>query len=88
MLMRRSDTLAVTQPLPSPRENPPWHLPDGRSIKVISAPAGPRGGVIYVFDDITERLKLESTNKAFSNVQRETLNALSEGVAAAGCGYK
>ena len=67
-----------------PRENEPWHLPDGRSIKVISAPAGPRGGVIYVFEDITERLKLESTNKAFSNVQRETINALSEAVAVFG----
>lgn len=67
-----------------PRENAPWHLPDGRSIKVISAPAGPQGGVIYVFDDITERLKLESTNKAFSNVQRESLNALSEAVAVFG----
>jgi len=67
-----------------PRENAPWHLPDGRSIKVISAPAGPRGGVIYVFEDITERLKLESSNKAFSNVQRETINALSEAVAVFG----
>lgn len=67
-----------------PRENEPWHLPDGRTIKVISAPAGPKGGVIYVFEDITERLKLESTNKAFTNVQRETINALSEAVAVFG----
>jgi len=67
-----------------PHENEPWHLPDGRTIKVISAPAGPQGGVIYVFEDITERLKLESTNKAFSNVQRETINALSEAVAVFG----
>lgn len=67
-----------------PYENEPWHLPDGRTIKVISAPASPAGGVIYVFDDITERLKLESTNKAFSNVQRETINALSEAVAVFG----
>jgi len=68
----------------TPHENDPWHLPDGRTIKVISAPAGPDGGVIYVFEDITERLKLESTNKAFSNVQRETINALSEAVAVFG----
>ncbi|HEY8578016.1 MAG TPA: PAS-domain containing protein [Devosia sp.] len=68
----------------TPHENEPWHLPDGRTIKVISAPAGPQGGVIYVFEDITERLKLESTNKAFSNVQRETINALSEAVAVFG----
>ncbi|WP_375450260.1 ATP-binding protein [uncultured Devosia sp.] len=70
--------------LDAPRENEPWHLPDGRTIKVISAPAGPRGGVIYVFEDITERLKLESSNKAFTNVQRETINALSEAVAVFG----
>jgi signal transduction histidine kinase len=67
-----------------PHESDPWHLPDGRTIKMISAPAGPSGGVIYVFEDITERLKLESTNKAFSNVQRETINALSEAVAVFG----
>ncbi|MCS6762512.1 MAG: PAS-domain containing protein [Candidatus Devosia symbiotica] len=67
-----------------PFEDEPWHLPDGRTIKMISAPAGSTGGVIYVFDDITERLKLESTNKAFSNVQRETINSLSEAVAVFG----
>jgi len=67
-----------------PRENDPWHLPDGRTINVISAPAGPKGGVIYVFDDISARLALESQNKAMSSVQRETLNALSEGVAVFG----
>jgi signal transduction histidine kinase len=70
--------------LKAPRENDPWHLPDGRTVKVIAAPAGPNGGVIYVFEDITERLKLESTNKAFTNVQRETINALSEAVAVFG----
>ncbi|MCS6758009.1 MAG: PAS-domain containing protein [Candidatus Devosia euplotis] len=67
-----------------PFEDDPWHLPDGRTIKVISAPAGTTGGVIYVFDDITERLKLESSNKALSNVQRETINSLSEAVAVFG----
>jgi signal transduction histidine kinase len=67
-----------------PFEADPWHLPDGRTIKVISAPAGPDGGVIYVFEDLTERLELESTNKSFSNVQRETINALSEAVAVFG----
>ncbi len=67
-----------------PREDEPWHLPDGRSIKVIAAPAGPRGGVIYVFEDITERLALESSNRSFSNVQRESINALTEAVAVFG----
>jgi signal transduction histidine kinase len=68
----------------APFEADPWHLPDGRTIKVISAPAGPDGGVIYVFEDLTERLELESANKAMSNVQRETINALSEAVAVFG----
>lgn len=68
----------------APHENEPWHLPDGRTVKVITAPAGPAGGVIYVFEDITQRLILESTNKTFSNVQRETINALSEAVAVFG----
>lgn len=68
----------------APHEAEPWHLPDGRTIKVISAPAGLQGGVIYVFEDLTERLKLESANKAMTNVQRETINALSEAVAVFG----
>ncbi|MCW5723009.1 MAG: PAS-domain containing protein [Devosia sp.] len=68
----------------APFESEPWHLPDGRTIKVISAPASPEGGVIYVFEDLTERLELESANKAMSNVQRETINALSEAVAVFG----
>lgn len=67
-----------------PFEDEPWHLPDGRTIKVFSAPAGPEGGVIYVFEDVTERLELESTNKAFTDVLRETINALSEAVAVFG----
>ncbi len=68
----------------TPFEAEPWHLPDGRTIKVISAPAGPEGGVIYVFEDLTERLELESTNRSFTNVMRETINALSEAVAVFG----
>ncbi|SFV38279.1 PAS fold [Devosia crocina] len=68
----------------APFEADPWHLPDGRTIKVISAPAGAQGGVIYVFEDLTERLELESANKAMSNVQRETINALTEAVAVFG----
>lgn len=68
----------------TPFEADPWHLPDGRTIKVISAPAGPEGGVIYVFEDLTERLELESTNRSFTNVLRETINALSEAVAVFG----
>jgi signal transduction histidine kinase len=70
--------------LTAPRESEPWHLPDGRTIQVISAPAGPQGGVIYVFEDMTDQLKLKSEYRTMIDVQRSTLNALSEGVAVFG----
>lgn len=67
-----------------PRELEPWHLPDGRTVQVIAAPAGPKGGVIYVFEDITDQLNLKSQHKVVLDVQRSTLNALSEAVAVFG----
>jgi len=67
-----------------PKELEPWHLPDGRTVQVIAAPAGPNGGVIYVFEDITDQLILKSQHKAVLDVQRSTLNALSEAVAVFG----
>jgi signal transduction histidine kinase len=70
--------------LKAPRESEPWYLPDGRVVQVIAAPAGPHGGVIYVFEDITDALKLKSQHKTQIDVQRSTLNALSEGVAVFG----
>ena len=70
--------------LKAPRESEPWYLPDGRTVQVISAPAGPHGGVIYVFEDITDQLKLKSQHKTQIDVQRSTLNALTEGVAVFG----
>ncbi len=70
--------------LRGPQELEPWHLPDGRTIQVIAAPAGTRGGVIYVFEDITDQLNLKSQHKAVLDVQRSTLNALSEAVAVFG----
>ncbi|HHY48442.1 MAG TPA: PAS domain-containing protein [Alphaproteobacteria bacterium] len=70
--------------LTSQRKSEPWHLPDGRTIQVIAAPAGRSGGVIYVFEDITAQLDLQSQHKSLLDVQRSTLNALSEAVAVFG----
>jgi signal transduction histidine kinase len=58
-----------------------WHLPDGRTLRVIATP-NPEGGVTYVFDDVTERLALERRHDALIRVQGETLDHLAEGVAA------
>ncbi len=60
-----------------------WHLPDGRTLRVVAAP-NPRGGVTYLFDDVTERLALESRFNALSKVQRETIDHLQEAVAVFG----
>ncbi|GGE32716.1 two-component sensor histidine kinase [Agaricicola taiwanensis] len=56
-----------------------WHLPDGRSVRVVQTP-NPEGGITYLFDDVTERIKLESRFNALSRVQNETLDHLREGV--------
>jgi signal transduction histidine kinase len=57
-----------------------WHLPDGRTLHVI-ADSAQEGGVTYLYENVTERLQLESRYNALIHVQRETLDTLREGVA-------
>ncbi|MFC7395933.1 PAS-domain containing protein [Chelatococcus sp. GCM10030263] len=56
-----------------------WHLPDGRTLRVIGNP-DPKGGVTYLFDDVTERFHLESRYNALIRARGETLDSLREGV--------
>src|SRR5579883_1349996 len=56
-----------------------WHLPDGRTLRVVTTP-NPEGGVIYLFDDVTERLDLARRYDALIRVQGETLDNLAEAV--------
>jgi signal transduction histidine kinase len=60
-----------------------WHLPDGRTLRVITTP-NPQGGVTYLFEDTTERLELMRRYGALNRVQGETLDNLAEGVAVFG----
>lgn len=60
-----------------------WHLPDGQTIRVIANPH-PRGGVTWVFENLTEKIDLESRYKTAVRVQGETLDNLAEGVAVFG----
>ena len=57
-----------------------WHLPDGRSLRVVAEPH-PYGGLTYLFEDVTERLALEARYNGLLSVQTETLDNLHEGVA-------
>ncbi len=60
-----------------------WYLPDGRALSVVTTP-NPEGGVTYLFDDVTESLKLARQNDGLMRVQRETLDNLAEAVAVFG----
>jgi signal transduction histidine kinase len=60
-----------------------WHLPDGRTLRVVTTP-NPQGGVTYLFDDVTERLQLVRRYDALIRVQSETLDNLAEAIAVFG----
>ena len=56
-----------------------WHLPDGKTIRVVANPQ-PKGGVTWVFENLTEKMDLESRYQTAVRVQGETLDNLAEGV--------
>jgi signal transduction histidine kinase len=60
-----------------------WYLPDGRAVSIVTTP-NPEGGVTYLFDDVTESLKLARQFDGLIRVQRETLDNLAEAVAVFG----
>ena len=60
-----------------------WHLPDGRTIRVVANPQ-PNGGVTWIFENLTEKIDLESRYNTAVRVQGETLDNLAEGVAVFG----
>ncbi len=59
------------------------HLPDGRTLSVSVSPH-PLGGLIFVYEDVTDRLALERSYNTLIEVQRETLDNLFEGIAVFG----
>jgi len=60
-----------------------WHLPDGRTLRVVTTP-NPEGGVTYLYDDVTERLDMYRRYDALIKVQTETLDHVAEAVAVFG----
>jgi signal transduction histidine kinase/PAS domain-containing protein len=59
------------------------HLPDGRTLSASVSPH-PLGGLIFVYEDVTDRLALESSYNTLIAVQRETLDNLFEAIAVFG----
>jgi signal transduction histidine kinase len=60
-----------------------WHLPDGRTLRLVAMPNAD-GGMTYIYENVTERITLESRLKALLQLQGETLDHLSEAVAVFG----
>ncbi len=59
------------------------HLPDGHTLRLVVSPH-PLGGLIYAYEDVTDRLALERSYNTLIAVQRETLDNLHEGIAVFG----
>ncbi len=59
------------------------HLPDERVMRMVVNPH-PLGGLLYTFEDVTDRLTLERSYNTLIAVQQESLNNLHEAVAVFG----
>jgi len=59
------------------------HLPDGRTLSLSISPH-PLGGLIFVYEDVTDRLALERSYNTLIEVQRESLDNLFESIAVFG----
>ncbi len=64
-----------------------WHLLDGQTIRVVMNPRN-EGGSTWIFENVTERLALESNYNSLIQVQGETLDHLTEAVAVFGSNGK
>ncbi|HYG26731.1 MAG TPA: ATP-binding protein [Caulobacteraceae bacterium] len=66
-----------------PQPDEIWTLPDGRTLRVVRQPH-PLGGLLLLFSDITDELKLKAQFNALIQVQQATLDKLSDAVAVFG----
>ena len=56
-----------------------WHLSDGRTLRA-TVNRGTRGGLVFQFDNVSDRLDLERSYKSLGAVQREAFDHLHEGI--------
>lgn len=55
------------------------HLPDGQILRMMISPH-PMGGLLFLFDDVTDKLAMERRYNTLIAVQKETLDHLYEGI--------
>lgn len=56
-----------------------WYLPDGRSLRAIVIPHA-LGGLLFSYEDMTDRLALERSYNTLTAVQKSTIDHLNEGI--------
>lgn len=78
----KADSIRMFTTLIEPRDDL-MHLPDDTTLRTLVAPH-PLGGLMFLYEDVTDRLVLERSFNTLTEVQRETLNNLHEGVAVFG----
>lgn len=78
----KRDRMSLFTSLIEPREDM-LHLPDGMTLRVVAVPH-PLGGLMFMHEDVTDKLALESSYNTLIAVQRETLDNLAEGIAVFG----
>ena len=64
-------------------EEQSWHVPGGQTLRVTAQPQ-PAGGVAFLFEDVSEKLRLEISYNTLMKVQKASLDTLQEGVAVFG----
>ncbi len=57
-----------------------WHVPSGKTLRVVAQPH-PFGGLTFLYEDVSEKLELESSYNTLIKVQSATLDTLQEAVA-------
>jgi signal transduction histidine kinase len=78
----KKENLALFTHLIEPRETL-MHLPDGTTLRLLIVPHS-FGGLMFVLEDVTNTLALESSYNILMAVQQETLDNLAEGIAVFG----
>ena len=79
----KSGELALYTEWPEEMPDELWALPDGRTLRLVRM-RDPHGGISLLFSNMTDSVTLKSQLGTLINVQRATLDKLSEGIAVFG----
>ena len=79
----KKDELALYTEWPEETPDELWALPDGRTLRLVRM-RDPHGGISLLFSDMTDSVTLKSQLGTLINVQKATLDKLSEGIAVFG----